>query len=84
MPAFKYELSQKSTANLKMWESKYIQVMESLMESFGKIKVIADQMKYPWSVFRHKKKGRYISYKNNVNLENLKYTIKLIDLIEVA
>ncbi|MFZ1457022.1 MAG: M28 family peptidase, partial [Saprospiraceae bacterium] len=47
MPAFKYELSQKSTANLKMWESKYIQVMESLMESFGKIKVIADQMKYP-------------------------------------
>jgi N-acetylated-alpha-linked acidic dipeptidase len=24
MPAFKYELSQKSTTNLKMWEEKYI------------------------------------------------------------
>ncbi len=37
MPAFKYELSQKSTTNLKMWEEKYSGVMERLMESFKTI-----------------------------------------------
>ncbi|MBK8055021.1 MAG: M28 family peptidase [Saprospiraceae bacterium] len=37
MPAYRYELSQKSTENLKMWEAKYIKVMERLMDSFAEI-----------------------------------------------
>jgi N-acetylated-alpha-linked acidic dipeptidase len=47
MPAFMYELSQNSTTNLKTWEEKYSMVMESLIKTFGNIKVLADQMKYP-------------------------------------
>lgn len=34
MPAFRYEISQNSTANLKKWEAKYLDVIEKLIQSF--------------------------------------------------
>jgi hypothetical protein len=40
MPAFQYEAANKSTANLKMWEQKYLDVigrLKSKMEAISKL-----------------------------------------------